>query len=88
MEESEIKGWVVGRLPTDWYEGAPEVLVDRDDPTGLAAAIESVADGAVTLDGRAGRRLIEARYGKVAFRTALGRIYDEVRVLAGARSGR
>ena len=31
MEESEIKGWVVGRLPADWYEGAPEVLVDRDE---------------------------------------------------------
>ena len=74
--------------PEAFFEATSGVLVDRDDPTGLAAAIESVADGAVTLDGRAGRRLIEARYGKVAFRTALGRIYDEVRVLAGARSGR
>jgi hypothetical protein len=31
MAESEIKGWVAGRVPADWYEGAPDVLVDRDE---------------------------------------------------------
>lgn len=31
MEPSEIKGWVAGRVPADWYEGVPEVLVDRDE---------------------------------------------------------
>ncbi len=31
MEPSEIKGWIAGRVPQDWYEGAPEVLVDRDE---------------------------------------------------------
>lgn len=31
MEPSEIKGWVAGRVPAEWYEGGPEVLVDRDE---------------------------------------------------------
>lgn len=30
-ESDEIKGWVAGRVPADWYEGTPEVTVDRDE---------------------------------------------------------
>ncbi len=30
-ELDEIKGWVAGRVPTDWYEGAPEVTADREE---------------------------------------------------------
>jgi len=30
-EQSEIKGWIAGRVPAEWYEEAPEVLVDRDE---------------------------------------------------------
>lgn len=27
----EIRGWFTGRLPDDWFTGAPEVSVDRDE---------------------------------------------------------
>jgi hypothetical protein len=27
----EIKGWVAGRVPADWYEGTPEVTADREE---------------------------------------------------------
>ena len=27
----EIRGWFAGRLPDDWFEGAPEVTGDRDE---------------------------------------------------------
>ena len=27
----EITGWVTGRIPDDWFDGQPEVLVDRDE---------------------------------------------------------
>jgi hypothetical protein len=27
----ELRGWFQGRLPNDWFEGAPEVTVDRDE---------------------------------------------------------
>jgi hypothetical protein len=27
----EIQGWFAGRLPAEWFTGAPEVTVDRDE---------------------------------------------------------
>ena len=29
----EIRGWLLGRLPTDWFEGTPEVTIDREEVT-------------------------------------------------------
>ena len=29
----QIRGWFVGRLPDDWFDGAPEVVVDREEIT-------------------------------------------------------
>ena len=31
MGHQEIGGWVAGRLPDGWFEGAPHVDVDRDE---------------------------------------------------------
>jgi hypothetical protein len=28
-----IRGWLIGRLPEDWFEGAPEVTIDREEIT-------------------------------------------------------
>lgn len=28
---NEIEGWFAGRLPDDWFEGAVEVTIDRDE---------------------------------------------------------
>jgi hypothetical protein len=30
-ELDEVKGWVAGRVPADWYEGTPEVTADREE---------------------------------------------------------
>src|SRR4028118_258520 len=27
----EIRGWFSGRLPDEWFEGAPEVSIDREE---------------------------------------------------------
>lgn len=27
----EVKGWFAGRIPKDWFSGAPEVRADRDE---------------------------------------------------------
>jgi len=27
----ELKGWFAGRIPKDWFQGAPEVRADRDE---------------------------------------------------------
>ena len=29
--EQELQGWFAGRLPADWFVGAPEVQVDREE---------------------------------------------------------
>lgn len=56
MEQSEIRGWVAGRVPQEWYEGAPEVLVDRDEIVviGRLADVAQQA-GADVASARAGR---------------------------------
>jgi len=28
---TEVAGWFAGRLPDDWFTGAPEITVDRDE---------------------------------------------------------
>src|SRR5215471_6751567 len=29
----QIRGWLAGRLPDEWFMGAPEILVDREEIT-------------------------------------------------------
>jgi hypothetical protein len=29
----QIRGWFTGRLPDDWFEGSPDVVVDREEIT-------------------------------------------------------
>jgi len=33
MSTEEIRGWLAGRLPQEWFDGAPEVTVDREEIT-------------------------------------------------------
>jgi hypothetical protein len=42
----EIQGWFAGRLPADWFVGAPEVTADRDEilVVGTLAEPELAAD--------------------------------------------
>jgi hypothetical protein len=54
-----IRGWFTGRLPEGWFEGPPEVVVDREEITvvGRLAAPEvpegaSSAERAAAVDGK------------------------------------
>src|SRR5258707_834444 len=31
QESERVRGWLTGRLPSDWFEGEPEVSIDRDE---------------------------------------------------------
>ena len=43
----EIRGWLSGRLPQDWFDGAPEVTVDREEITVVGRlAVPDLAEGA------------------------------------------
>jgi len=56
-EQSEIKGWIAGRVPAEWYEEAPDVLVDRDE----IVVIGRIKD----LPSTDGVDLVAARSGRI-----------------------
>ncbi len=57
--DETIRGWLTGRLPADWFEGTPEVVVDREEilvvgaiPAPALAEDASEAEQAAALAGR------------------------------------
>ena len=47
-EQGEIRAWVIGRVPDDWFTGPPEVTIDREE----LLIVGTLAD--VELEGEAG----------------------------------
>jgi hypothetical protein len=63
-----LRGWFSGRLPADWFTGAPEVKTDREEitvvgtlPDPQAAPGSSEAEIAAAADGRSRRFREETR---------------------------
>ncbi len=57
-DASDAAGWFAGRLPEDWFTGAPSVSVDRDEIIvvgDLPALTEEFADDAAKAAAEAGR---------------------------------
>lgn len=44
-ESDEVKGWVAGRVPADWFQGTPEVTVDREEIVVIGTLKEAKVDG-------------------------------------------
>jgi hypothetical protein len=44
-ELDEIKGWVAGRVPADWYEGAPDVSADREEILVIGSLKQTKVEG-------------------------------------------
>lgn len=53
----DLSGWLAGRLPADWFTGAPEARVDRDEIliVGTLADPDVEGDDAAKAAARAGR---------------------------------
>jgi len=51
----DIRGWLRGRLPDDWYAGEPEVTVDRDEILVVGALPGPAPDDPAEVDGRIAR---------------------------------
>lgn len=53
---NEMTSWFVGRLPDEWFEGEPEVTVDREEITvvGTLPAVET-QEGSAAAAAEAGR---------------------------------
>ena len=47
----QIRGWMTGRLPGDWFEGAPEILIDREEIT-VIGHLPSPGTSAAAGDGQ------------------------------------
>lgn len=57
----EIQAWFAGRLPDDWFEGPPDIQVDRDE----IVVVGSLADVEIDADsGEAARE--SARLARIA----------------------
>ena len=58
-----ISSWLAGRLPADWFDGAPEVGVDRDEVVvvGRIPAPDAADDTAAAEAGRIARFREETR---------------------------
>ena len=61
-DDTTVAGWFAGRLPDEWFTGAPEVTVDRDEilVVGTLPPLDADGDGdeaarAAAEDGRLGR---------------------------------
>ena len=44
-EYEEVKAWVAGRVPADWYQGSPEVSVDREEIVVIGSLKEVKVEG-------------------------------------------
>ena len=56
----QIRGWLTGRLPDDWFEGAPEILIDREEITVIghlpSPGTSAAAGGGKAAQAEGGRR--------------------------------
>jgi hypothetical protein len=61
-QADQIRGWFVGRMPDDWFTGAPEIVVDREEITviGQLPAVTAGAGAATVGDDAAARSAAEA----------------------------
>ncbi len=62
---AEVVGWLVGRLPDDWFTAEPKVIIDRDEITVIGAIEAPTAggdvDAAAAAEGRIKRFREETR---------------------------
>jgi len=76
----QIRGWLTGRLPGDWFEGAPEILIDREEitvigqlPSPVTAVAADGGGGAGQAKGATATEGAAARPGAEAEAAAIGR---------------
>lgn len=60
MSSESISSWLSGRLPDEWFDGAPEVTADRDEIL-VVGRLAAVDDGSEAEAGRIARFREETR---------------------------
>jgi hypothetical protein len=89
----QVQSWLAGRLPAEWFEGAPTVTVDRDEITvigTLDAPDVADADGdearAAALEGRIARFREQTREQRIQIAREAERRFER-KIAWGARCG-
>jgi hypothetical protein len=88
----EFAAWLSGRLPQEWFTGAPELTVDRDEITivGTLATADSAPDDAdatsLAEQGRIARFREETREQRIQIAREAERRFER-KVAWGARCG-
>jgi len=64
---AKLQGWFAGRIPADWFTGAPDVTFDRDEIVVIGTLADPEIDGPGAEDGEgdAGARRDAARQGRI-----------------------
>ena len=60
-----MKSWLAGRLPDEWFDGEPEVTVDRDEIT-VVGTLPAVTDAGDAAGDPVGDGAREAEAGRIA----------------------
>ena len=81
-----IEGWFAGRLPDGWFEGAPEVSVDRDEVLVVGRVTAPEGEGADAEVGRIARFRETTRDERIAIAREAEQRYGR-NVAWGARAG-
>ncbi len=63
-DEKELRGWLTGRVPDEWFDGTPTVIVDREEITVIGTLTAPVTDA----DADDAERLAAVRGRVTAFR--------------------
>lgn len=53
MTDTEVQAWLVGRLPETWFEGPPQVAVDREEIVVVGRLARPAVEGEDAAAGRA-----------------------------------
>jgi hypothetical protein len=72
INQEELQGWFAGRLPAGWFEGTPEVTVDREEILVVGTLPDVDLDGGATEQTRVAAR--ESRIERFREETRGGRM--------------
>jgi hypothetical protein len=81
----ELQGWFAGRLPGDWFVGAPEVTADRDEVLVVGTLAEPELPGDATPETKAAALGSRVAGHREDTRTQRMRIADEAQHRFGLR---
>ena len=86
MSDNEIGSWLRGRLPEDWFDGEPEVTVDRDEILVVGRLAGGAETDTTAAEGRIARFREETRERRIGIARETERRYGR-KVAWGARVG-